>query len=96
MAEERSDTRQVKKRSGRKATPAMVKQVNLAMGNPHWFNKGKEAIEGMKMPTPAMLEAGHKAAGSHVIGEALGSIAIAVWQAMVEEALTPPNTERVA
>ena len=97
MAEERSDLCKVKKRPGRKATPVMVKQVNLAMGNPHWLKKGQEAIEGMRMPTPAMLKAGANAAAGHVIGGAvLGSVAIAVWQAMIEEAVNPSPEDHAA
>lgn len=97
MAEERSDLCKVKKRPGRKATPDMVKQVNGAIKHPMWHQMGRQAISAMKMPTPAMLDAGHRAAAGHVInGAALGSVAIAVWQAMVEEALIPPHTEHVA
>lgn len=97
MVEERSDLRKVKKRPGRKATPTMVKQVNAAMDQPMWHRLGKRAIAAMKMPTPAMLDAGYKAAASHVIdGVVFGSVAIAVWQAMVEEALLPSHTEHVA
>ncbi len=66
----------------------MVKQVNAALRLPMWSSFGKDAISAMKMPTPAMLEAGHQAASGHMIGgEALGTVAIAVWQAMIEEAL---------
>ncbi len=78
------------KRPGRKATPQMVKIINEALRDPLWADTGKKALLAMRdNPTPEMLEAGYTAACQHDGGGDVpfSSIAIAVWQAMIDEAL---------
>jgi hypothetical protein len=77
------------KRPGRKTTPAMVKQVNAALNLSMWETSGRTAILAMRDPNPAMLDAGYAAACQHDTGDTVPftSISIAVWQAMIDEAL---------
>jgi hypothetical protein len=68
----------------------MVKIVNEALREPMWAQRGKDVLLAMRdAPTPAMLDAGYEAACQHDCGETVpfSSIAIAVWQAMIDEAL---------
>ena len=79
----------MKNRPGRKATPQMVKQVNSALRRAMWHDDGKTALSAMRDPTPAMLDAGYAAACPHSTGDTVPftSLSIAVWQAMIDEAL---------